>query len=88
MSNTECNILYVTYNLYHINNTSPHKLCGITVHFEPGEEIDGHRNHSVQLTSPPPIYKTLDFYTGKFYGDENRIAKANLRNILYKTSCL
>ena len=51
-------------------------------------EIDGTREHSVELTAPPPIYETVKFFTGKHYNNANKIADADLRNIVYKTSCL
>ena len=57
-------------------------------YLEPLIEIDGTREPPVKLTSPPPIYKTVNFFTGKYYNRADKIADADLRNIVYKTSCV
>ena len=79
-------ILYDSYNLsYRLSMMVGKPTTWRKI--EPIIEIDGKREQSVKLTSPPPTYKTVNFFTGKYYGRDDKIADADLRNILYRTSC-
>ena len=49
--------------------------------------MDGKRVHTVKLNSSPPTYKNVNFFVGRYYGNEKHVADTDLRNIVYKTDC-